>query len=80
MGYEAIDKNRPNLKGRIIVGINFTNDDNSDKNKSVSKFTNFNKKVDIAAPGLLSDTSMAKPHVVGALALKIQWSRYELKR
>jgi major intracellular serine protease len=64
-----------------------------DENKSSSKFTNSNKEVDIVAPGvkilstlpgerygLLSGTSMAMPHVVGALALIIQWARYEFKR
>lgn len=64
-----------------------------DYSKNIAYFTNSNKWVDLVAPGVnimstypnnkyasLKGTSMATPHVTGALALIINWSRREFGR
>ena len=64
-----------------------------DYSKNIARFTNSNKSVDLVAPGVsimstypnnkyanLQGTSMATPHVSGALALIINWSRKDFGR
>lgn len=64
-----------------------------DYSKNIARFTNSNKGVDLVAPGInimstypgnryaiLQGTSMATPHVSGALALIINWSKKDFGR
>lgn len=64
-----------------------------DYSKNIARFTNSNKSVDLVAPGVgimstypnnkyanLQGTSMATPHVSGALALIINWSKKDFGR